>query len=39
MLTFVVSLAIMLSVVGVSFKWYERAVRRRDLEEGHASDH
>jgi hypothetical protein len=39
MLTFAISVAIMLGVLGVSFKWYERAERRRDLEEGHASDH
>jgi hypothetical protein len=39
MLTFAISVAIMLAVVGTSFKWYERAARRRDLEEGHARDH
>lgn len=40
MLTFAISLAIMLAVVGGAVKWAARAERRRVLEgEGHARDH
>ena len=39
MLTFAISVAIMLTLVGAAFKWYERAVERRNPEEGHARDH
>ena len=40
MLTFAISVAIMLAVVGVSVQWAVRAERRRDLgEDGNAHDH
>jgi len=40
MLTFAISVAIMLAVVGVSVQWAVRAERRRDLgEDGNARDH
>jgi hypothetical protein len=40
MLTFAISVAIMLAVVGTSVRWAVRAERRRDLgEDGNARDH
>jgi hypothetical protein len=40
MLTFAISVAIMLAVVGASVQWAVRAERRRDLgEDGNARDH
>jgi hypothetical protein len=40
MLTFVISVAIMLAVVGGSVQWAVREQRRRNLrEEGHARHH
>jgi hypothetical protein len=40
MLTFAISVAIMLTVVGGSVWWAVRADRRRNLmEDGHARDH
>jgi hypothetical protein len=40
MLTFAISVAIMLAVVGGSVQWAVRKERRRNLgEEGHARDH
>jgi hypothetical protein len=40
MLTFVIALAIMLTVVGAAVKWAEREQRRRNLrEDGHARHH
>ena len=40
MLTFAISVAIMLAVVGGSVQWAVRAERRRNpREEGHARDH
>ena len=40
MLTFAISLAIMLAVVGASVQWAVRAERRRNLgEDGHARHH
>jgi hypothetical protein len=40
MLTFAISVAIMLTVVGASVQWAVRAERRRDLgEDGNARDH
>jgi hypothetical protein len=40
MVTFAISLAIMLAVVGGSVQWAVRAERRRNLgEDGHARDH
>jgi hypothetical protein len=40
MLTFAISVAIMLAVVGASAQWAVRAERRRNLgEDGHARDH
>jgi hypothetical protein len=40
MLTFAISVAIMLAVVGASVQWAVRAERRRNLgEDGHARDH
>jgi len=39
MLTFAISVAIMLAVVGASVQWAVRAERRRDLrEDGNARD-
>jgi nitrogen fixation-related uncharacterized protein len=39
MLTFLVSVAIMLAVVGGSVQWAVRAQRRRDLREGSDARH
>jgi hypothetical protein len=40
MLTFAISVAIMLAVVGASVQWAVRAERRRNLGgDGHARDH
>ena len=40
MMTFAISVAIMLAVVGASVQWAVRAERRRNpREEGHARDH
>ena len=40
MLTFAISVAIMLAVVGASVQWAVRAERRRDPgEDGNARDH
>ena len=40
MLSFAISLAIMLAVVGASVKWAVRAQRRRDIrEDGYARHH
>jgi hypothetical protein len=40
MLTFAISVAIMLAVVGGAVQWAVRAERRRNLvEDGHARDH
>ena len=40
MLSFAISLAIMLAVIGASVHWAARAQRRRNpREEGHARDH
>jgi hypothetical protein len=39
MLTFLVSVAIMLAVVGGSVQWAVRAERRRDLREGPDARH
>ena len=40
MLTFAISLSIMLAVVGGSVQWAVRTERRRNLrEDGHARDH
>ena len=40
MLTFAISLSIMLAVVGGSVQWAVRQERRRNLrEDGHARDH
>ncbi len=40
MLSFAISLAIMLAVVGGSVQWAERTERRRNLkEDGHARHH
>lgn len=40
MITFIVSVAIMLAVVGGSLQWAVREQRRRNLrEEGHARHH
>ena len=40
MLSFAISVAIMLAVVGGSAQWAVRAQRRRNLrEDGHARDH